>query len=986
MRKFSIKYIVKIILIAVFLTPLIFQQEIYANKDGGVERIRECKAGINEYHVPSFDSFSGELSSGLSKEMDFDISNPACIGEALTAYIAVKTGLTSIFCECLSKCIPRITFAPIKDIIDLKNSSVKAFKNRGGICSKTYFFGLTGISVTIAGYLGSVYETAKDHYSNVKVCGSDWFKSDDAKKKNVFVNKHDPKPDGDISSSKKYREWIYGGKEVEDNPSEGEKCTDPTNSNKAQRYYFRGLLPANFLCEKYNPLFTGSDKVEIYKKAYKCCLERSQNYICLQKGDGNNYATVATTQRAGPRGGINPESNNDNYLFCKGNSKCAFKNNVAVVFEAYKRDSDRVICAKSYSLCPYNFSVGGGSVYQDYYLDGKYVDGAFVPISPKKIKDKNCGSESEIRDPNCAINSKAGKLKNYCQFFTHCSILGNKPYFPDSDLLSPYYSKACIDFIGDSQNGVTKSINSGGQTYNGGLLLGQQTNFSAPIVQCLKETMANIFTNTFGHSKCLDGTFGDSNNECFEDNYISFQKGATQVQYKVGNKVKEISFFEKLQKRLKIIINIVLVTSITLFGFKLLSGKVDLENRKDFLIYLIKIAIVVYFVNGNAWKTVFFDGIYNGSNEISRIFFKLQTNNEKDACNFGYQYRLSGKVAVTDVGGTVTTPAVLPGTLIRSSALYPAGKDYLMIWDTLDCKIMKYMNYKPGSNSTVVFSLIIAAFFTGGIGVVVSFSVLIIAFTLISATIRAMHIFISSAFAIIIYVFISPIIIPLVLFERTKGIFDAWLTHLVSFTLSPIVLFAYLSIFITLSEQIIFGPSGTTEADSCKEYCIRNSDLSIENDKKKCSQVGYSDIVNPMDTNVSCILGMSDFGEKTNTGFELLGFGPPTIANILEPGKVQLRVILILKTALFLYILAQFMDEIPEVISKLTGENIDVKGVASGFAMLKQLTSAVRAVQKRGARVVKRTANSKLTSMRDKNTKSDGGGEGGDSSSGDSAT
>jgi type IV secretory pathway VirB6-like protein len=965
-RKFSIKYIVKIILIAVFLTPLIFQQEIYASKDGGAERVRKCDVGTDaKYYVSPFDKFNGENESGLNKEMDFDISNPACLGEALTAYIAVKTGLTAIFCKCLAKCVPRITFSPLKDAADLGKSVKKASKDLYGDCSKTIGFSLTGIAVTMAGYLGTVYEVAKDHYNNVRVCGSDWFKSDDAKKKNVLTNKHDRKPPGAFESSKDYREWVYGGKEVEDNPENGtEKCIDP-NSKNPQRYYFRGLLPANFLCEKYNPLYTGKS-TEDDKKAYKCCLERSQNYICLEKGEINK-ATI----------------NSHEYVFCKGNSKCTFRNNVAVVFEAYKRDNDRVICAKSYSLCPYNFSVGGGSVYQDYYLDGKYVDGAFIPISPKKIKDKNCGSESEIRDPNCAINSKAGKLKNYCQFFTHCTILGNKPYFPDVDLLSPYYSKACIDFIGDSQNGVTKTVNSGGQTYNGGLLLGQQTNFSAPIVQCLKETMANIFTNTFGHSKCLDGTFGDSNNECFNDNYISFQKGSTQVQYKVGNKVKEISFFEKLQKRLKIIINIVLVISITLFGFKLLSGNIDLENRKDFLIYLIKIAIVVYFVNGNAWKTVFFDGIYNGSNEISRIFFKLQTNNERDSCNFGYQYRLSGKDAATT--GGVTTPAVLPGTLINSTAIYPQGKEYLMIWDTLDCKIMKYMNYKPGSNSTVVFSLIVAAFFTGGIGVVVSFSVLIIAFTLISATIRAMHIFISSAFAIIIYVFISPIIIPLVLFEKTKSIFDAWLTHLISFSLSPIVLFAYLSIFITLSEQIIFGPSGT-EAESCREYCIRNIDLKMEYDTKKCSQAGYSDLINPMDTNVSCLLNMSEFGEKTNTGFESLGFGLPTIAKILERGKVQIRVILILKTALFLYILAQFMDEIPEVISKLTGENIDVKGGASGFAMLKQLTSAVRAVQKRGARLSKRTASSKLSSMKESNTKSkDGGGEGGDSEKSDSA-
>lgn len=962
MRKFSIKYIVKIILIAVFLTPLIFQQEIYASKDGGAERVRKCDVGTDaKYYVSPFDSFNGEHGSGLNKEMDFDISNPACLGEALTAYLAVKVGLTAIFCKCLAKCIPRITFSPLKDVADFSKSTYQAlYKNPGGICTKTYMFSLGGIAVTLAGYLGSVYEVAKDHYNNVRVCGSDWFKSDDNKKKNVFTNKYDNKPTGTLEDSKEYREWVYGGKEVEDDPENGtEKCTDPAN-NKAQKYYFRGLLPANFLCEKYNPLYNGIDKVEQYKKAYKCCLERSQNYICLEKGKINE-ATV----------------NSHEYVFCKGNSKCTFRNNIAVVFEAYKRDNDRVICAKSYSLCPYNFSVGGGTVYQEHYLDGKYKDDAFIPIAPKAIKDKNCGSESEIRDPNCGLNSNAGKLKNYCQFFTHCSILGNKPFFPDVDLLSPYYSKACIDFVGDSQNGVNKSVNSGGKTYNGGLLLGQQTNFSAPIVQCLKETMANIFTNTFGHSKCLDGTFGDSNNECFDDNYISFQKGATRIQYKVGNKVKEISFFEKLQKRLKIIINIVLVISITLFGFKLLSGNIDLENRKDFLIYLIKIAIVVYFVNGNAWKTVFFDGIYNGSNEISRIFFKLQTNNERDSCNFGDQYLLGGKSAVLKSDGSLIAPEVLPGTLIKSSAIYPPGKEYLMIWDTLDCKIMKYMNYKPGSNSTVVFSLIVAAFFTGGIGVVVSFSVLIIAFTLISATIRAMHIFISSAFAIIIYVFISPIIIPLVLFEKTKSIFDAWLTHLISFSLSPIVLFAYLSIFITLSEQIIFGPSGT-EAESCKAYCIKNSNLHIEYDTKKCSQTGYSDLVNPLDTNVSCILNMSEFGEKTNTGFEFLGFGFPTIAKILEPGKVQLRVILILKTALFLYILAQFMDEIPEVISKLTGENIDVKGGASGFAMLKQLTSAVRSVQKRGARLSKRTANSKLSSLKESNTKSnDGGGDGG---------
>ena len=52
--------------------------------------------------------------------------------------------------------------------------------------------------------------------------------------------------------------------------------------------------------------------------------------------------------------------------------------------------------------------------------------------------------------------------------------------------------------------------------------------------------------------------------------------------------------------------------------------------------------------------------------------------------------------------------------------------------------------------------------------------------------------------------------------------------------------------------------------------------------------------------------------------------------------------------------------------------------------MLKKLTTGVRAIQKRGARVIKRSAKSKMSSIRDKNTKSDGEDKGDENSNGDS--
>ncbi len=961
MLKFPIIYISKICLIAILLTLCVPQKKLYADETGGgIERIRSCNSVTG--YVGDFDQF---IPPGkISKEMNFVLTNPVCITVAATSYAIIKGAVGSINCGCNSNCLPRLMPSLLKDVADIAKASKKALLNPRSTCGGVFAASSVTLLTAFTAGLGTIYEVAKDEYNRVSVCGHDWFAPNPVTYTNSIegpfqasLKAYDKELSistaelSDTEDAKIYRQWFYGGKEFEDNPNSGDKCLDPTRSDNPQRYYFRGLQPANFLCERYNPIYNLDPK---FKEAYDCCLNRSQNYICLEKksyhlGDANNSIW------------------NGDHIFCRGDSKCSFKKNVAIVYETYRRDYRRLICAQSYSLCPYNFSVGGGTVNPDYYKDGIVDDdGKFVPLDPKEVEEKNCSTaNTEIRKDDCSLNAKAGKLKNYCQYFTHCTLVPNRPYVNTGmDFMSPYYSKACIDFVGDSQNGVRKTRDQqSGIEYNGGILFGQQVNFTAPIVQCFKETMANIFTNSFGHSKCRDGTFGNSRNECrvegmvngvksYSDNYLQINRGGTNINYQIGNKVKEISFFEKLQSRLRSIITTFLVLSMSFFGFKLLAGKVDIENRKEFLMYIVKIAFVIYFVNGNAWKTIFFDGIYNGSNEISRIFFKIRSDIEGDKCNFGAQFRLDGS----------------GNGMMRS---YPTGKEYLMIWDTLDCKIMQYMNYGPSFNSSTIFLLIIAAFFTGGIGLSIAMSVFIIAFCLISTAIRAMHIFISSAIAIIIYVFISPIIIPLILFERTKSIFDAWLTHLISFTLSPIVLFAYLAIFISISEQVMFGGAringdGRIE---CGEYCI-----TTKQERKAASDADCNgrNKRNPLDENAACILNFNEFSKKD--GFALFGVGLPSLGNLTEKGKVEIRFRIILKTALFLYVLSEFMNEIPGVIARLTGEAIDVR-TAGGFEMLKKFTNAVRALQKRGARLTKSSAKSNLKSIQKGDSK--GGGEGG---------
>ena len=938
-------HISKIILVTIFVILSFSQKELYGARDSGVERVRTCTNG----KVEDFQKFhSKEL-----KEMDYDLSNPICIINFAAAYASIKTaiGLINSACQTGSQ-IPRVLPSLAKDIYELGKAAKKATKDAK--CMLAFGGGISIASLGSVGPLLTLHTIANEHYNKVRVCGSDWKAADIDKNvmasdvdgsysKEVKTYAQDPVNKVKGIEDKKNKEWFFGGKEFEDKPAVGEACIDPSD-NKPQKYYLRGLS-SNFMCEKYNPKYHSS-KIDEYKKAYKCCLERSQNYICLEKVGVEFFNGL----------GVHSIYSGE-HIFCKGGSKCSFKNNVAVIFEAYKRDNGRLICAKSYSLCPYNFAIGGGSSYPDYYLD-TYGEEKKI-ITSQNTKDKHCPN-AEIRDAKCKFNSNAGKLKNYCQYYRHCTVVEARPYVADLEILNPYYSKACIDFIGDSQNGVEKEIDSKtGISYNGGLLFGEQKSFSAPIVQCFKDTMKNIFTNTAGHSRCLNGSFGNSKNECKDSNGADSYFRDVNFIWKKGNKVKENSLFEVLQKRLKMIITTVLVISVTFFGFKILLGKLDLSNKKEILVYIIKIGFVVYFVNGTAWKDIFFDGVYNGSSEISRIFFKINSGISGDdkelQCNFGSQYDKNG-------------------IKIKSTVNYPKGSEYLMVWDTLDCKIMQYLNYGPGFDASTVFLLIVAAFFTGGIGLIIALSIFVMAFCLIMATIRAMHIFISSAIAIIIYIFISPIIIPLVLFEKTKNIFDSWLSQLMSFTLSPIVLFAYLAIFISLSENIMYG--GAKDFNNgrvdCNEYCI-SKDSGEKLDKTNCEKEKNSETINPLDQSIACLLNFNDFDK--DAGFAFFGIALPSIGKLLEDGKVEIRVLLIIKSALFLFILAQFMDEIPSITGRLTGEIIDVK--TTGYMdALKKFTSTMRGIQKRSARLVKgaglsQLENAKKIASEDKGEKKD---------------
>jgi hypothetical protein len=926
--------------------------------DYGAGRTRSCD-NKGDYGDLDFDFTTG------GKDVEFVLTNPVCITVIATTYAAVKIAIALMNRTCGSgSSIPRVTPSPLMDSFDIAKGTVKAASSQSGACAGAVTGASTAFGVAI-GELAIIYAAAHTAYKNAKVCGSDWkavnpseydFSGSGVEEKRRieimkrFAATTDPETDPLTSfGNDVYDEWFFGGVKVQDNTGDGsEKCLDVTagsiGNHPPQTYYLKGTAAGNFDCEKYKPVTGLKDPLSSdgslsesrkadFEKAYACCKKRSQQYICLEYVDD----TVASVEEGS---GFNLYK--ESRVFCKAGELCVIN---GITFSTKFIDNNRMICAESYSVCPYNFTLSGGTEYCDFYRDGKWnsSSGRWDMITSEDIEDGNCSDKSEIRNEDCTFNSKSGKCRNYCQYLTHCTTVSSADYNYNSSLGSPYFANACLNFVGDSQNKVS---------YNG-MIIGRQRHFSAPIAQCMRETMENLFYNRAGHSKCSSvNEYPAADGTCV-NGYI--RDG--DFEYQQGNIVSSRSFFVQIQDNVKDIVKMILILSITFYGFNILILKNDIRNKKDILTYLLKIGLVLYFATGTAWQDVLFEGVYGTSSELGRIVFKIDVGTDekkRDGCQFGKQ----------------TLPN---GTIYDSGRNYPEGKEYLAIWDTLDCKIMRYLGFGPQASAANIASLILASMM-GPAGIYFALSVLFLGLMFLAATMRALHIFLSSCIAIILMIFISPIIIPTVLFAKTADIFKNWVKELISFCMQPMILFAYIAFMVIVIDRSLIGSAtfvgpGPHKGISCEKYC-KNADDTIEPNSTdgslpSCTETGQR-MVNPLDDSVACLIGFDSFGKFP--GLEIFGLSIPILKNLLEE-NVKQRILTILKGAIVMYLVYKFMDEISGITARLIGGSDLPGSPRNAFSTLQKIAGAAESIRKRikgGAAQAAKAAYENRDSIKDK--------------------
>jgi hypothetical protein len=162
-----------------------------------------------------------------------------------------------------------------------------------------------------------------------------------------------------------------------------------------------------------------------------------------------------------------------------------------------------------------------------------------------------------------------------------------------------------------------------------------------------------------------------------------------------------------------------------------------------------------------------------------------------------------------------------------------------------------------------------------------------------------------------------------------------------SFCLQPMILFAYVAVFIMVMDQTLIGSAtfhgnAPTKTMSCDKICL-DANGAVVSDEEGCTEEEGKELINPLDDSVACLLNFEGFSKWHS--FAMIGVALPSLKNLFSENPKQ-RILTMLKGALVMYLLYVFMDEIPGIIEALVGGG--VKGPsADAVGMLAKSMGAV---------------------------------------------
>lgn len=374
------------------------------------------------------------------------------------------------------------------------------------------------------------------------------------------------------------------------------------------------------------------------------------------------------------------------------------------------------------------------------------------------------------------------------------------------------------------------------------------------------------------------------------------------------------SFIAIAQKKLKNTVTAVLVLALILFSIKAISG--GIHSLQEIYILIIKFALVIYFTTGNTMSH-YYKELTILSNSLSEMVLKSSLES-KNICNYKAE---------------------------------KYGKDiYLAPWDRLDCRILFYLGApldgiagKINTKSVGILAILLGSapvlLVTGSIiGIILAGGQILtaivctfMAIMIMMVTLWMCYVFILSLIALSVIITLSPLFIPMVLFQYTKGYFDGWLKELITYSLYPVMLFAFLSFMFIACDKIYF-----------KNLHFEKEEITILNNKKQWFKLKNGEC-NKNETTLACM--MQNYNFKKSSILGLFDFTYMELnSSLIEE---------LLKLTLILFLFYHFLNILPNMAAELAGNPrsalssgaIPGKMMSKAFSATKAIAGTIGKVQ-----------------------------------------
>lgn len=276
--------------------------------------------------------------------------------------------------------------------------------------------------------------------------------------------------------------------------------------------------------------------------------------------------------------------------------------------------------------------------------------------------------------------------------------------------------------------------------------------------------------------------------ECIRSTLLSTLISNTTCGIDSGQIIYGSNMFHQFQKNMQRAVMAFLTIYVIFIGFKLVLAEGQIPPAGEFIMYALKVILVIYFsvgININNGGTV--DG-------MTQWVFPLLLNMANQMASW--------------IGSA--TPS---GLCVFDPSTYAPGMSRLVLWDTLDCKVMNYLGFDTlsslflgsssgdnlGNSVPPYFFLLIPALISGQINLVM----LALSYPLVVMSVAAYLVttFAICLIAITVLAVLAPIYVPMVLFEQTKGYFDSWWRLMFSFTLQPVVIVAFMTVMFAVFDK-----------------------------------------------------------------------------------------------------------------------------------------------------------------------------------------